>query len=215
MRRPHVKPSAANVALAGGAIGAVAAWAAWRAMAEPTGPRYRGDAPPASWRHQPQGMRGMSHTVSRTVTINRPRQQLYDFWRNFAQLPRFMQNIVSVEDAGGGRSRWTIAGPAGMHYRFESEIVEDVAGEVIAWRSLQGGDVENRGRITFRDAPAGRGTEVEAEIAWIPPYGEAGRMIAKLFQREPHIQARRDLRRFKQLMETGEIATSAVRREDA
>jgi len=183
-------------------------------MAEPAGPRYRGDAPPASWRNLPQDMSRMRNIVSRTVTINRPRQELYAYWRNFAQLPRFMQNIISVEDTGGGRSRWTVAGPGGAEYRFESEITEDTPGQAIAWRSLPGGDVDNRGRIAFRDAPAGRGTEVQAEIAWIPPYGEAGRMIAKLFQREPRIQARRDLRRFKQLMETGEIATAAMRRED-
>ncbi|MHA6768052.1 SRPBCC family protein [Sphingobium ummariense] len=147
--------------------------------------------------------------VGKTVTINRPREQLYRFWRDFSNLPAFLDNVVSVEPVDEGRSRWTVKAPAGKTVEWMSTITEDRPGELIAWASEDGADVPNSGRIDFRDAPGGRGTWVTATIAYDPPGGFIGKVIAKMFQREPAIQARRDLRRFKQLMETGEIATSA------
>jgi uncharacterized membrane protein len=146
--------------------------------------------------------------VGRTVTINRPRAELYAFWRDFRNLPEFMENVVSVTPAAGGRSHWVIQAPAGKTVEWDSVITEDVEGQVIAWESAEGADVRNTGRIEFRDNSAGRGTEVTATIVYDPPAGEIGKLIAKLFQKEPKIQARRELRRFKQLMETGEISTS-------
>jgi uncharacterized membrane protein len=146
--------------------------------------------------------------VGRTVTINRPRAELYAFWRDFRNLPEFMENVVSVTPADGGRSHWVIQAPAGKTVEWDSVITEDVEGQVIAWESAEGADVRNTGRIEFRDNSAGRGTEVTATIVYDPPAGEIGKLIAKLFQKEPKIQARRELRRFKQLMETGEISTS-------
>lgn len=147
--------------------------------------------------------------VGKTVTINRPRADLYAFWRDFSNLPRFMENLVSVEPAGEGRTHWTVKAPAGKTVEWISVITEDRPGELIGWASEEGADVPNSGRVEFRDAPGGRGTWVTATILYDPPAGIIGRVIAKMFQREPAIQARRDLRRFKQLMETGEIATSA------
>lgn len=143
--------------------------------------------------------------VGKTVTINRPREELYAFWRDFRNLPQFMENVVSVEVGDDQRSHWVISAPAGKTVEWDSVIVADEPGRLIAWESVEGADIKNTGRIEFRDSSAGRGTEVSAVIVYDPPGGRIGQMIAKLFQREPKIQARRDLRRFKQLMETGEI----------
>jgi len=154
---------------------------------------------------EPQG----DTLVGKTVTINRPRAELYAFWRDFTNLPRFMENVVSVVRVAEGRTHWTVKAPAGKTVEWISVITEDRPDEAIAWASEEGADAPNSGRIDFRDAPGGRGTWITATILYDPPGGLIGRAIAKMFQREPAIQARRDLRRFKQLMETGEIATSA------
>lgn len=147
--------------------------------------------------------------VGRTVTINRPRAELFAYWRDFTRLPSFMDNVVRVEMVDATRSHWVVKAPAGRTVEWDAVIIEEIENEVIAWMSAEGADVPNSGRIDFRDAPGGRGTFVTATILYDPPAGVVGKVIAKLFQREPAIQARRDLRRFKQLMETGEIATAA------
>ncbi len=149
----------------------------------------------------------------KTVTINRPRQELYDYWRKLENLPTFMDNVERVEPLGDGRYRWVVKAPAGKTAEWISTITEERPGELIAWTSEPGADVPNSGRIDFRDAPGGRGTWVTATILYDPPAGAIGKLIAKIFQREPAIQARRDLRRFKQLMETGEIATGSYTRK--
>jgi uncharacterized membrane protein len=146
--------------------------------------------------------------IGRTVTINRPRRELYGIWRDFRNLPRFMENIERVEVIDEKRSHWVVSAPAGDSVEWDSLIEEDIPGELISWSSVAGSGIEHSGRIEFRDAHGGRGTEVTATILYDPPAGKLGKVIAKLFQKEPKIQARRDLRRFKQLMETGELATS-------
>ncbi len=146
--------------------------------------------------------------VGRTVTINQPRRALYDFWREFKNLPRFMHDLHSVTPLADGVTHWVVSAPAGKFVEWDSTITEDIPGEVIAWASTEGASIRNSGRIEFRDAPGGRGTEVTATIVYDPPAGAVGKLVAKLFQKEPHIQARRELRRFKQLMETGEVSTS-------
>jgi len=148
--------------------------------------------------------------VGRTVTINRSRRELYAFWRDFGNLPRILENIEGVTELDERRSHWVVRAPAGTTVEWDSVIVEDIPDELISWQSDAGADVANSGRIDFRDAPGGRGTLVTATIAYDPPAGAVGKLVAKLFQREPKIQARRDLRRFKQFMETGEIATSRM-----
>jgi uncharacterized membrane protein len=146
--------------------------------------------------------------IGRTITINRPRAEVYAFWRNFRNFPSFMENIASVEVIDNLRSRWVVKAPADKTVEWISVITREVPGEVIAWSSERDASVSNSGSIAFRDAPAGRGTEVTATIVYDPPAGSVGKLLAKLFQREPNIQVRRDLRRFKQLLETGEIATA-------
>jgi len=147
--------------------------------------------------------------VGRSVTINRPAAELYRFFRDFANLPKFMENVVSIDVRDASVSHWVIKAPAGATVAWDARITEEEEGRLIAWTSEPGADVANSGRVEFRDAGA-RGTVVTATIAYDPPGGIIGKVIAKVFQREPAIQARRDLRRFKQLMETGEIATPAM-----
>jgi uncharacterized membrane protein len=146
--------------------------------------------------------------VGRAVTINRPRAELYAYFRDFANLPTFMDNIERVDVQDATRSHWVVKAPAGRTVEWDSTITDEVEGEYFVWASDPGADIANSGRIEFRDAGA-RGTVVTASLIYDPPGGVVGKLIAKLFQREPAIQARRDLRRFKQLMETGEVATAA------
>ncbi|MFT4054584.1 MAG: SRPBCC family protein [Novosphingobium sp.] len=146
--------------------------------------------------------------IGRTVTINRPRADLYAYWRDFARLPSFMDNVERVDVLSPTRSHWVVKAPGGRTVEWDALVTEEKEGELIAWASTEDADVPNSGRIEFRDA-GDRGTIVTATIVYDPPAGVVGRLIAKMFQREPAIQARRDLRRFKQLMETGEIATSS------
>jgi uncharacterized membrane protein len=147
--------------------------------------------------------------VGRSVTIDRPRQELYAFWRDFTRLPLFMHNIKSVAVIDGVRSHWVVAAAAGKTVEWDSTITADEPGRLIAWRSAEGASVRNSGQVEFRDSPDGRGTVVTVTLTYDPPGGSIGKLIATLFQKEPKVQARQDLRRFKQLMETGEIPTAA------
>lgn len=151
---------------------------------------------------------GSRELLAQSVTINRPAAEIYAFWRNPANLVQVMENIQSIELIDDARSRWTVKAPAGREVSWESVITQDIEGREITWQSAPDADVANSGRIEFLDA-AEHGTIVRATIAYEPPFGTVGKLIAKLFQREPKLQARRDLRRLKQLMETGEVATAA------
>lgn len=144
----------------------------------------------------------------RAVLINRPREPLYAYWRDLKNLPTFMENVKSVAEEPDGRSRWRIAGPGGRDVELVSRITEDRPGEYIAWRADEGSDIDHEGWVEFRDNAFGRGTEVRVFISYDPPGGVVGKVVAKVLQREPRVQARRELRRFKQLMETGEVPTS-------
>jgi uncharacterized membrane protein len=149
--------------------------------------------------------------VGRAVTINRPVAELFAYWRDFANLAAFMENVERVDVLDDRRSHWVVKAPAGKTVEWDAVVTEEAENSFIAWASEKGADVPNSGRVDFRDAGA-RGTVVTATILYDPPGGTIGKLIAKIFQREPAIQARRDLRRFKQLMETGEIATAAKTR---
>ena len=146
--------------------------------------------------------------VSRSYTIGLRRQAVYEAVRDFGRWPGFMENLKSVEVLDERRSSGTVAGPAGRDIAFESVITEDRPGERIAWEADEKADVANSGYIEFKDAPGDRGTHLRAFLSYDPPAGAVGKAIAKVFQREPNIQLRRDLRRLKQLLETGEITTT-------
>jgi uncharacterized membrane protein len=164
----------------------------------------RDDAPPTSSKHL-QSERELS---AESVTIRKPASELYAFWREVDNLPRFVENLETIEKLDERRSRWTVKAPGGKTVSWVARITDDCAGKSISWQSEDGADVPNSGKVEFVDAGA-RGTVVRAIIAYDAPAGIIGKVAAKMFQREPRIQSRRDLRRFKQLMETGEIATGA------
>ena len=158
---------------------------------------------------------GKYEVVGRTVTIRRPRAELYAFWRDFQNLAQVMENVERIQPTGAdGRSVWTIKEPAGQTVDVETEIAREVENELIAWRSVEGSDIDTEGRVTFEDAPGERGTRVGLVVTYDAPGGAGGQAFAKLFLREPAIQAPQDLKRFKMLMEAGEIATSARRKDE-
>jgi uncharacterized membrane protein len=152
---------------------------------------------------RPHGVR-----VEEVTTINRPIEEVYGFWRNFENLPRFMRHLESVQTIDERRSRWRAKAPAGMTVEWEAELVQDVRDEWIAWRSIEGSGIRNSGSVRFGRAPGARGTEVRVQLEYSPPAGALGRGIAYLFGEEPEQQIHEDLHRFKQLMETGEIPLS-------
>jgi len=147
--------------------------------------------------------------LSRAVAINKPRREVYDYFRKFSNLPTFMENIAEIVETDATHSRWTVKGPAGTTTSWDAVLTTDTPGELIVWETLPGALIANRGAVEFKDAVGGRGTEVHATIVYRPPGGTAGKLLAKLTQREPGIQVRRDLKRLKMLLEAGEIATNA------
>jgi uncharacterized membrane protein len=146
--------------------------------------------------------------VVESITILRPRADLYAYWRSFENFASLFSNLKSVQVMPGNRSHWTANGPAGTSLEWDAEIINEVPNEVIAWRSLEGAVVPNAGSVRFRDAPADRGTEVTVTLEYSPPGGQLARAAAALFGKEPHVQVAGDLRRFKALMEIGEIPTN-------
>lgn len=146
--------------------------------------------------------------VVKAITIARTPGELYRFWRQLENLPRFMENLEAVDRIDQTRSRWRVKGPGGRTVEWEAEIVEDRPGEYIAWRSLPGADVSNAGRVQFVAAPGGRGTEVRVRLSYEPPAGVVGRGVAALFGKDPAHQVGSDLRRLKQVIETGEVTRS-------
>jgi uncharacterized membrane protein len=146
--------------------------------------------------------------VRKAITILRSPAELYSFWRNFENLPRFMYHLDFVRRIDDRRSHWRAKGPAGLKVEWDAEIVEDRPNELIAWRSLPNADVPNWGSVRFVRAPADQGTEVHVDLNYEPPGGPLAATIAKLFGEEPKQQVSGDLRRLKQLMEAGEIVVS-------
>jgi len=145
--------------------------------------------------------------VHQTITINRPAEELYRFWRDFQNLPRVMTHLESVEAGGNGRSHWTARGPAGMTVEWDADVTEDRPNQFIAWRSV-GGQVDTAGSVRFVPAPGGRGTEVHVQMRYDPPGGVLGQWAAQLFGEAPEQQVYDDLRHFKQVMETGQVVLS-------
>jgi uncharacterized membrane protein len=145
--------------------------------------------------------------VVKAVTIQKPADELYRFWRDFGNLPRFMRHLESVTSEGN-RSHWVARGPAGFCAEWDAEIINEEPGRLIAWRSLEGSQVSTAGSVHFTPAPAGRGTEVRVVLKYDPPAGKLGALFAKLFGEAPEQQIQEDLRRFKQLTEAGEIPTT-------
>ena len=145
--------------------------------------------------------------VQKSITIDRAPDVVYGFWRDLENLPRFMAHLESVRQDEGG-SVWRAKAPAGMTVEWHAEITLDRPNEAIAWRALEGASVPNRGVVRFRPGPAGRGTELSVELKYDPPGGAIGAAVAKLFGEEPSQQIAGDLRRLKQVLETGSVVHS-------
>lgn len=153
-----------------------------------------------------KGGRGIK--VEKSVIINKSPEELYKFWLNFENLPGFMNHLEEVRATGDGRSHWVAKGPAGMSVEWDAESYNLKENEMIAWRSLEGSQVDNAGSVHFTPATGGRGTQVRVVLKYDPPAGVLGSWIAKAFGEAPEQQIEEDLRRFKQLMEAGETATT-------
>jgi uncharacterized membrane protein len=145
--------------------------------------------------------------VDRTISIDRPPEEVYRFFRNFENLPRFMRHLECVKEIDNKHSHWVAKAPAGRTVQWKAEIINEVENKLIGWRSLDG-DIDNAGSVSFKESPSGRGTEVKVALQYNPPGGTLGALFARLFGEEPGQQVEEDLRRLKQLMETGEIPTT-------
>jgi len=150
---------------------------------------------------------GSGITIKRAVTIDRSPADLYRYWRNFENLPCFMQHLESVTCIGETRSHWVAKAPLGGTVEWDAEITEDEQNRRISWRSVEGSQIHNTGTVRFVEAPNGRGTEVHVTLEYSPPAGLIGVAVAKLLGEEPAQQIADDLRHFKQMMEAGEIST--------
>ena len=139
--------------------------------------------------------------VEEWITINKPVDQVYRFWRNFENLPKFMKHLDSVATREAGVSHWVACGPAGTKVEWDARVINEIDNKLIAWQSLEGSTVSTAGSVNFREIP--QGTEVRVHLQYNPPAGKLGAAVARLFGEEPSVQIREDLQRFKQLMETG------------
>jgi len=153
------------------------------------------------------GSRGVH--VEEVVTINAPAEQLFGYWRNLSQLPTFMNHLISVQQMDYRRSHWVARAPAGRTVQWDAEIINEIPGELLGWRTLDGADVVSAGSVRFTPSTGGRGTDVRVRLQYEPPAGKVGATVAWLLGHEPSQTIREDLRRFKQLMETGEVPTTA------
>jgi uncharacterized membrane protein len=155
----------------------------------------------------PQVGDGMQQ-LNAVITVNKPVEEVYAFWKDPQNLPLFMDNLESVRITSGRRSHWKATGPAGLTVEWDAETITDNPNELIMWSSVEESDVVNMGTVRFAPAVGGRGTEVSLEMEFKPKGGIVGEKIAKFFAEIPRTQLRNDLRRFKQLIEIGEIVKS-------
>ncbi|MEH2421539.1 MAG: SRPBCC family protein [Nostoc sp.] len=146
--------------------------------------------------------------VEKTITINKPADEVYRYWHNLENLPTFMKHLKSVKVHNEKRSHWIANAPLGISVEWDADILEDRENEFISWASVEGADVDNSGFVRFQKAPGDRGTEVKVVLEYNPPGGALGATVAKLFGEEPEQQIGDELGRFKMLMEAGEIATT-------
>jgi uncharacterized membrane protein len=146
--------------------------------------------------------------LTATTTVAKPVSEVYSFWKQFENLPTFMAHVDDVKTTGDGVSHWSVSAPFGKSVEWDAETVEDVADQRIAWHSKDGADVTNEGRVEFMAAPGGRGTELHVNISYSMPAGKLGEAVARYFGEDPHQQLDDDLRRLKQILETGEVVRS-------
>jgi uncharacterized membrane protein len=144
--------------------------------------------------------------IRKSLTVNRPADELYAYWHNLENLPTFMKHVKSVQDLGGGRSHWVVNVLTDMELEWDARITEDRPGEMIAWETLPEAQVQNRGYVKF--IPTARGTEVSVSIEYDPPGAMLGRFAGGAVKFIAEQQIKEEIRNFKRLMETGEIPTT-------
>jgi uncharacterized membrane protein len=194
-RADHNRVAVATAAVAG--IAAVDALCSTRLTAE-TDASDQLEATPQS---------GEVHAKS-AITVNAPIAEVYAFWEDFRNLPRFMGDFAAVEVSGDRASRWSLTAPAGITLNWDVEIIDATANQRIAWKTAEGTTLNASGDVRFRSAPGGRGTEVVFDATFNPPGGDLGKKIAGFFAEALGTKIGSDLRRFKQLVELGEIVHS-------
>ncbi|HYP75376.1 MAG TPA: SRPBCC family protein [Polyangiaceae bacterium] len=158
-------------------------------------------------RSAPRGRSPGGIRVSKSITVNRSPSEVYDYWRELRHLPAFMSHLESVT-VDHERSTWRAKGPAGVTIEWVSELTADDEDERLAWRSLPGASIPNQGEVRFARAAGNRGTQLSVELFYEPPGGAVGAAFARLFGELPALQLESDLRRFKQILETGEVLHS-------
>jgi uncharacterized membrane protein len=149
-----------------------------------------------------------AQAVEKCITVNKSPEECYRFWRNFDRFPEFMQHLEAVEKITDTRSHWKAKAPIGASVEWDADITADQPGELLAWHSVEGADVDNGGTVRFEPAPGGLYCISTRTMVPRPPGGKAGALVAKLFGENPSQQMDGDLRRFKQIIETGEITTT-------
>jgi uncharacterized membrane protein len=161
----------------------------------------------AGERHGPQASVRAGHgvRVEKVITIDRPPGELYRFWRNLENLPRFMRHLKGVKRLSHLHSRWVARGPLGLGLAWDAEIITENEPEVIGWRSLPGSAVKTAGSVHFNYAPSGHGTQVRLVLKYDPPGGQWGLSLARLIGDDPDKEIEEDLRHFKQMVEAGEL----------
>lgn len=147
---------------------------------------------------------GRGVKVEQSVTIDRPARELYEFWREFENLPRVMDHLLAVEDRGENRSHWTAKGAFGSTLEWDAQVYNDRPGQLIAWRSLPGGQIDTAGSVRFEELPEGRGSRVRVSLKYSPPGGKVAAKLADWLGQGLAAELAEDLRHFKQVMEAGE-----------
>ena len=151
-----------------------------------------------------EGVRGnLGVKIERAIVVAAPQDRIFRFWRNFANLPRFMDGLDSVQVLDGKRSHWVAKGPGGVRMEWDAEIINEVSNELIAWRSV-GGSVDHAGSVRFEPGPGGRGSIVRVSLQYDPPGGSAGHAVAALFGSDAGTRVEQDLQNLKRVMESGE-----------
>ena len=146
-------------------------------------------------------------TVTDVVTVNKPREEVYSYWRKLENLPLFMHHLEEVKQLDSKRSHWKAKVPGGLvNIAWDAEILQEETNQRIMWRSVAGADVDNSGEVVFTDAPNNRGTEVKTTITYRPPAGALGLAVSKLFNPAFEKMVKEDLLRFKSVLETGDLA---------
>jgi uncharacterized membrane protein len=195
--------------LPGVALAAAATPLAYRGLAGDWPRVGNGHSTQARTRASLGGDRGIH--VRESIRLERPIAEVYRFWRQFENLPRFMNYLEQVTDLGNRRTRWVARGPAGTRVTWDAEIINEIENKVIGWQSLPGADVVNAGSVNFDTARNGRSTQLTVHLQYAPPAGRAGSLVASTFGREPSQTIREDLRRLKQLLEAGEFPHATSR----